>query len=134
MEALSPRRILETTAGTASSSAVRRLVFVVGFDGSGPARRALEQAEELLRNREGSLEVVYVADLPVGAGLSAPAPPEVLHGFDEKHRALAEEVRGRLVGDDHPWHFQRRAGSVSAELLAVATDLQRQKDVLAKIP
>lgn len=126
MDELSPRWGVEATAGTASSPPAKRLVMVVGYDGSDPARHALEEAEDLLSTREGSLEVVFVAHMPAGAALSGTAVPQVLQGLDEEEKNLAEEVRGRLVEQDHPWHFQRRDGSVPAELMAVASDLQRE--------
>ena len=100
--------------------------MVVGYDGSPPARHALDQAVDLLRYREGALEVVFVAHLPVGATLSAAALAEVRQGLDEQARALAEEVRDRLAGQDHSWHFQRRDGAVAAELKAVAADVHRR--------
>ena len=126
MNDLSPSWNLEATAGTASSPRAKRLVMVVGYDGSEPARHALQEAEDLLSGREGSLEVVYVAHMPAGAALSAAAVPQVLQGLDEEEKNLAEEVRARLVEQDHPWHFQRRDGSVPAELMAVASDLKGQ--------
>jgi len=111
-------------AGTAGSPPVRRLAVVVGYDGSEPARHALDQAADLLRDREGTLDVVYVAHLPAGAAQSGEGVGEILRAQDEQAALLAEEVRHRLVGDDHPWRFQRRDGRVGAELMAVAADLQ----------
>ena len=120
----------ETSAGT-TGSAARRLFVVVGYDGTAPASRALDQAAELLKNRDGELEVVYVAHLPASATLpseplSAQAAEEVERGFDEEATALAGEVRRRLSREDHPWHFQRRDGGVSVELMKVADDLHRR--------
>jgi nucleotide-binding universal stress UspA family protein len=107
--------------------------MVVGYDGSQPARRALDQAADLLRYREGALEVVYVAHLTVGATLSPEAIAEVRQAQDEQARALAEEVRDRLAGQDQPWHFQRRDGAVAAELKDVADDVHRQYGDTAEI-
>ncbi len=81
---------------------------------------------DLLRYRDGPLEVVFVARLPVGVSLSVAAFAEVRQGLDEQARAVAEEVRGRLADQDHPWHFQRRDGAVAAELKVVAADLHRR--------
>jgi nucleotide-binding universal stress UspA family protein len=116
----------ETTAGTAASAAAKRLVLVVGYDGSQPARHALDRATKLLLSREGALEVVYVAQVPRGAALSADALAEIAQTLDQHSAALAKEVRGRLLGQEHPWHFQRRDGAVPTELLAVATDLDHR--------
>ena len=96
------------------------------YDGSPPARHALDQAVDLLRYRQGALEVVYVARLPVGATLSAAALGEVREGLDEQARALAEEVGDRLAGQGHSWHFQRRDGAVAAELKSVAAEVHRR--------
>ena len=126
MKTLAPSWTVESMAGSAAGSPAKRLIMVVGYDGSPPARHALDQAVDLLRDRKGALEVVFVAHLPVGATLSAAAFAEVRQGLDEQARALAEEVRDRLAGQDHPWHFQRRDGAVAAELKAVAADVHRR--------
>lgn len=115
-----------STAGTAGGAPAKRLIMVVGYDGSPPARHALDQAVDLLQYRDGALEVVFVAHLPVGATLSTAAFAEVRQGLDEEAQVLAEEVRDRLAGQDHPWNFQRRNGAVAAELKAVAADMARR--------
>ena len=126
MKTLAPTWTVGTTAGTVAGSPAPRLIMVVGYDGSQPARHALDQAADLLRHREGALEVVYGAHLPVGATLSPAAIAEVRQAQDEQARALEEEVRDRLEEQDHPWHFQRRNGAVAVELKAVAADVQRR--------
>jgi nucleotide-binding universal stress UspA family protein len=126
MKTLAPRWILQSAAGSAAVSPALPLMLVVGYDGSPPARHALDQAVDLLGNREGALEVVFVARPPVGATLSAEAFAQVREGLDDQARALAEEVGDRLTGQDHRWHFQRRDGAVAAELKAVAADIQRR--------
>ena len=133
MSELSPSWGFETTAGSAGRRPGKRLVMVVGYDGTEPSRRALEEAEDLLRNREGSLELVFVAHVSSSAALAAGAVPGILEGLDEEEKSLAEEVRSRLMEQDHPWHFQRRGGSVPAELMAVASDLQEQYGDAAEI-
>jgi nucleotide-binding universal stress UspA family protein len=98
-------------------------VVIVGYDGSEPARHALDQAVDLLDGRDGPLEVVYVAQLPASAALSGVALAEIIQGLDDQATALADEVGARLVGEDHPWHFHRRDGTVASQLVAVATDM-----------
>jgi nucleotide-binding universal stress UspA family protein len=115
----------ETTAGTAGRS-TKALVVVAGYDGSEPARRALDHATDLLQGRDGSIEVVFVAHLPASAAVWGPAFAEITQGLDSQAETLAQEVRARLVGEDHPWHFQHRAGAVATELLAVAAEVYRQ--------
>jgi nucleotide-binding universal stress UspA family protein len=133
MRGLSSLSVVATTAGTAAEAPPRRLVVVVGYDGSKPSRRALDEAADLLRYRDGILEVVYVAHLPGAVALSATALPEALEGLDDQAAALAEEVRVRLLGQDQPWHFQRRDGAVPAALMAVAADLHQQYGDSAEI-
>jgi nucleotide-binding universal stress UspA family protein len=129
MKTLAPSWTREAAAG----SPAPRLIMVVGYDGSAPARHALDRAADLLRSRTGALEVVFVARLPVGATMSAAAFAEIRAGLDEQARALAAEVDDRLAGQDHPWHFQRRDGGVAAELKAVAADLRRRYGDTAEI-
>jgi nucleotide-binding universal stress UspA family protein len=117
---------LEQTAGTAGSSPDAPVVLVVGFDGSEPAQRALDAAAQLLRDREGMLEVVYVAQDPAGSASptgfeTSPSTP----ARDVESR-LAHEVRDRLDTTDPSWHFQRRQGAVASELLDAADELRRQ--------
>ena len=126
MKTLAPTWTVGTTAGIAAGFPAKGLIMVVGYDGSQPARHALDQAADLLWHREGAPEVVYVAHLPLGATLSPAAIAEVRQAQDEQARALAEEVRDRLAGQDHAWHFQGRNGAVAVELKAVAADVHAQ--------
>ena len=65
------------------------LRFVVGYDGSPPATRALDAAVRLLQGRPGRIEVVYVGHMPSMAALSADAVVEI------------EEVWGEIRGASH---------------------------------
>jgi len=116
---------LEQTAGTAGTSPVAPVVLVVGFDGSEPAKRALDAAAELLRGREGRLEVVYVAQDPA-ASTSSERVDTSAPAADLQSR-LAHEVRAQLDTTDPSWHFQRRDGAVAHELLDAAEELRRQR-------
>jgi nucleotide-binding universal stress UspA family protein len=113
------------TAGTAGRS-TKRLVVVAGYDGSAPAGHALDHAADLLRGRDGSIEVVFVSHMPASAALWGSAFAEITRELDTQAETLAEEVRVRLVGEDHPWHFQHRPGAVVTELLAVAAEVNHQ--------
>jgi nucleotide-binding universal stress UspA family protein len=119
---------LEQTAGTAGTSPVAPVVLVVGFDGSEPAKRALDAAAALLRGREGRLEVVYVAQDPAGSTSSErfEASPSAAAADDLEGR-LAHEVRARLDTTEPTWHFQRRDGAVAHELLDAADELRRHR-------
>ena len=100
---------LDQTAGTAGSTPGGPVFVVVGFDGSEPAQRALDAAARLLRDRDGRLEVVYVAHVPAGPTPSAGSMAEAR------------------------WHFERRSGAVARELIAVADELRRQRGADANI-
>jgi nucleotide-binding universal stress UspA family protein len=133
MKTLAPIWTGESVAGPVAGSPGKRLIMVVGYDGSLPARRALDQAADVLRDRNGALEVVFVAHPPVSATFSAAAVAEVRQGLDEEAGTLAEEVRGRLADRSCPWHFQRRDGAVASELKAVASELHSRYGETAEI-
>jgi nucleotide-binding universal stress UspA family protein len=116
----------EMTGGGTAGRSTKRLVVVAGYDGSAPAGHALDHAADLLQGRDGSIEVVFVSHLPASAAGWGAAFAEITQGLDDQAETLAEEVRARLVGEDHPWHFQHRAGAVATELLAVAAEVHRQ--------
>jgi nucleotide-binding universal stress UspA family protein len=129
----SPAWAVEATAGTAERCASKRLVLVVGYDGSALAGRALDAAVDLLHGRDGSLEIVYVCHLPE----SPPASPEALEELrkllDKREGDLAGRVRARLLSHHQLWHFSCREGRVEAVLEAVAADLHRQYGATADV-
>jgi nucleotide-binding universal stress UspA family protein len=99
-----------------------QLVLVVGYDGSEPAQRALTGAAELLRDRTGRMEVVYVAHMPGTVAFSPYAVAAVQDGMDTEQQLLATRVDETLAGTDVKWHFQRRNGEIAPSLLAVAEE------------
>jgi nucleotide-binding universal stress UspA family protein len=103
---------MEQTAGTAAAARGAPMFVVVGFDGSEAGQRALDAGAGMLRDREGRLEVVYVA-----TDADASTHPE---------QRLAPEVRERLQATERRWHFQRRDGAVTDQLIAVAEELRRE--------
>ncbi len=102
-----------------------RLLVVVGFDGSEPAFRALDAAQRLVLGRVGSIEVVYVAHLSVGASMSSEAQVELNKDFDDAEAEFAKAVSAYMEGHEQRWRFQRRDGPIAHELLAVADELRR---------
>jgi nucleotide-binding universal stress UspA family protein len=116
----------QQTAGTASGRLSAPLLAVVGFDGSEPAKRALESAARLLHDRDGHLEVVYVAHAPATAAMTPMAMAEIASAFDELERLLGHEVSNRLASTEPRWHFRRRDGAVARELIAVGDELRQQ--------
>jgi nucleotide-binding universal stress UspA family protein len=114
------------TPGTASGRLSAPLIAVVGFDGSEPAKRALDSAARLVHDRDGHLEVVYVAHAPASAALTPMAMAEIASAFDDLERRLGHEVSNRLASTEPRWHFRRRDGAVAHELIAVGDELRRQ--------
>jgi nucleotide-binding universal stress UspA family protein len=109
------------TTVTTATPPTGSLQFVVGYDGSPPASRALGAAVNLLQGRTGRIDVVYVAHLSSLAMLSPGAIVELESDFDEIEQELrtaaAEQLRDQAVA----WAFERRQGLVPEELIAAAT-------------
>ncbi len=109
------------TTVTTTTPPTGSLHLVVGYDGSPPASRALDAAANLLQDRSGRIDVVYVAHLSSLAMLSPGAIAELESDFDEIEQQLraaaAEQLRDRVAA----WGFERRQGIVPDELIAMAT-------------
>lgn len=58
---------------------------------------------------------------------------EVTNAFDDMERVLAGEARSRLASTEPRWHFQRRDGAVTHELIAVGDELRRSYGPQARI-
>ncbi len=99
------------------------LRFVVGYDGSPPASRALDAAVNLLQGRTGRIEVVYVAHMPSMAALSPGAVSELEADFDDIEQELRTMAAEQLRGLEHDWGFERRQGLIAEQLIATAKDL-----------
>lgn len=104
------------------------LCLVVGYDGSAPARRALDAAVSLLQGRVGRIEVVYVAHVPDAGMVSAAALGEIEINFDEVEQELRTEAGERLRGRAESWEFARRQGMIADQLIAVAKDIRDAHD------
>ena len=98
-----------------------RLRVVVGYDGTQPAMRALDAAVRLIQGREGSIEVVYVANTPSVDLLAACAPGDGRAVFDETTLNLRAAAGVHLGDRGVAWEFHRRNGRVPTELIAAAT-------------
>ena len=96
------------------------LRLVVGYDGSAPAVRALDAAVNLLRGREGGIEVVYVAHLTATEMMSADAIAEMENIFDDMERDLRAQADEQLRGREERWTFARRQGLIAEQLVAAA--------------
>jgi nucleotide-binding universal stress UspA family protein len=104
------------------------LCLVVGYDGSAPARRALDAAVSLLQGRVGRIEVVYVAHVPDAGMVSAAALGEIEINFDEVEQELRTEAGERLRGRAESWGFARRQGMIADQLIAVAKAIRDARD------
>jgi len=131
MNMLTATQSFDYTAGTVTGPVDTSVYAVVGYDGSGSAKRALDAAARLLHDRPGGMEIVYVAHMSViaGAAVSADATAGLSQSFDDTTRELSGEVRthlqeSHLRGAAQRWHFQRRNGGIAEELLAVAEGLR----------
>jgi nucleotide-binding universal stress UspA family protein len=98
------------------------LVLVVGFDGTEPSLRALRSAADVLQQRPGRMDVVFVAHVPSTVALAAQAISAVREGLDTEERDLAKRTDEILGDTDVKWRFQRRNGEIAAELLAAGKE------------
>jgi len=101
------------------------LHFVVGYDGSPPAIRALDGAVRLLQGRTGRIEVLYVAHLSSLVMLSADAIAEVESDFGEIEQELRAQAAEQLHGRTEAWVFRRRQGVIAEQLVAAATEIEK---------
>jgi hypothetical protein len=102
-----------------------QLVVVVGYDGTEPAERALQSATDILRDRPGQLEVVFVAHLPSTVAYAPQAVAAGREGLDREAQDLEARVEALVRGTDVKWHFQRRNGEIAPELIQAG---QEQRD------
>jgi nucleotide-binding universal stress UspA family protein len=96
------------------------LYLVVGYDGSAPAVRALDTAVSLMREREGSIEVFYVAKLTSAEMLSPDAIAEMEVTFGEIARDLREQAAEQLRGREERWTFGHGQGTITGDLIEAA--------------
>lgn len=115
----------EAGSGTAEDDGAKPVVLIVGFDGSNASKRALEGAKQISQPRRGSLEVVYVAQIPGMTGLALDGL-EVNGSFDEVEHELRDQVRVILDGFHRHLHFQRRDGIRYRELVSVADEIDKE--------
>jgi nucleotide-binding universal stress UspA family protein len=103
--------------------AAEKLHVVVGYDGSEPAVRALDAAVNLMRDRDGAIDVVYVAHLTSLEMMSADAISELEQGFDQIAEDLRAQADTQLAGREERWRFVRGQGVIPEQLIAAATQV-----------
>lgn len=101
-----------------------QLYLVVGYDGSAPAVRALDTAINLMRGREGSIEVRYVPQLTTAEMMSADAVAETELTFDEIAQDLRTQAAEQLRGRDDRWVFARGRGTITDALIGSAEKIR----------
>lgn len=116
-----------TTVDAETPPPAPNLYLVVGYDGSGPASRALDAAVSLLRGRAGRIDVVYVAHMPGYDMMSADAVAEEQVTFDEIERDLRAAAAEQLSGREERWQFERRRGLIADQLLAAAKAIHESR-------
>jgi nucleotide-binding universal stress UspA family protein len=89
--------------------------IVVGYDGSPPARRAVEQAASVAAD---SATITVVAVVPAMVTSLGPLPPE--QGEIDAHRQQLDEARGLLEGRSVTVRTAERAGEPAHELVEEA--------------
>ena len=94
--------------------------LVVGDDGSAPAIRALDAAVRLLHDRDGGINVVYVAHLTSLEMMSADAIAEMEISFDQIAEDLQVQAGEQLADREERWRFQRRQGIIPEQLVVAA--------------
>ena len=101
------------------------LYLVVGYDGSAPATRALDAAVRLLRGRDGSIDVVYVAHLTTAEMMSAGR-----HRRDgdqlrrDRARTCSAQAAEQLRGREERWQFERGQGMITDVLIKAAEKIR----------
>lgn len=113
---------MEASAGTAAWDSRAALILVVGFDGSGESERALDAAAQIVYQRHGWLEVVYVTERRAETASSTPMIG-VDGAGDETSRHLSSKVRTLLGDREERWRFHHRSGERHDQLLATADEI-----------
>ena len=113
---------------SAETPSVRELNLIVGYDGSPPAKRALQTSARWLSVRPpGRITVVWVAHLGPAVELSADAVAIVESDFGQVAREIRTAVGEQLAGSGLPWDFRWRQGQIAHELIAAAESVQADR-------
>lgn len=93
---------------------------VVGFDNSGPARRALGQAAQLATARHGTLHVVYADHAIIGSDLSGFGYAEMEAAREQEATAVAEAAADIAAKVGIPYTFERYQDAPADAILSAA--------------
>jgi nucleotide-binding universal stress UspA family protein len=102
---------------------VEPITLVVGFDDSAPARRALTWGADLLRDRAGTLHVVYADHPLIDSDLSGVARGEMDEARDDKAAAVAQAAAEIAAAAGVTYTFERRQESPADAMLSAANVL-----------
>jgi nucleotide-binding universal stress UspA family protein len=97
--------------------------IVVGFDNSGPARRALSEAARLAAARSGSLHVVYADHAVIDSDLSGFGHAEMEAAREREAAAAAKAAADIVAKAGIPYTFERRRDAPADAILAAAGDI-----------
>ena len=104
-------------------AALSPIYLVVGFDDSGPAKRALNWAVRLLATRSGTLHVVYADHQVVDSDLAGFGYAEIAEASDKTAADAAAAAAAIAAPAGLAWTFERRQGSPADAILSAATAL-----------
>ena len=94
--------------------------FVVGFDNSEPARRALRQAARLAAAKHEVLHVVYADHVVIDSDLSGLAHAEMEQARDEEAVAVAAASAALAAQEGVPYTFERSRSTAGDAILSAA--------------
>jgi nucleotide-binding universal stress UspA family protein len=122
-----PRLVFPATSASASGSysgAVKRMV--VAYDGSAPARRALERASEFAKAGDRVAVVNVMPEPGVGAAIASPAEAH------NRQWHVLDEARQFMAGRGIEAAPLARVGEPAAEILAVASEMEADVIIVAR--
>jgi nucleotide-binding universal stress UspA family protein len=95
--------------------------LVIGFDNSEPARRALNWGADLLKERPGTLHVVYSDRVRIDSDLTGFAYAEMEDTRNQKAAEVAEAAAKIARAAGVPYTFERREESPADAILSAAS-------------
>jgi len=97
------------------------VTLVVGFDNSGPARRALSWTVRQAAARPAVLRIVYADHVIVNSDLSGFAHAEMATAQDQEAAEVAGAAAEIAAGSGVPYTFERRLGAPADAILSSAS-------------
>jgi nucleotide-binding universal stress UspA family protein len=95
--------------------------LVIGFDNSGPARRALSWTARLAGSRPGTLHIIYADHMIIDSDLSGFGHAEMTAARDQEAAGVAQAAAEIVAAAGVPYTFERRPGAPADAILAGAS-------------